>query len=33
MGGTHRTIAVAFDVGGPTPVEIEEGEWYGPGAP
>jgi murein DD-endopeptidase MepM/ murein hydrolase activator NlpD len=33
MGGVHRTIPVEFDVGGPEPVELEEGAWYEPGRP
>jgi len=33
IGGVHRTIPVRFDVGGPVPVELEEGGWYEPAGP
>jgi hypothetical protein len=32
IGGVHRTIPVRFEVGGPDPVELDEGAWYEPGA-
>ena len=33
IGGVHRTIPVAFEVGGPAPIELEEGAWYEPADP